>query len=125
MSNSFGGTVRLQFSINQVDLLAGTAKELIAPEDGFIAGLDTSVQIAVTTGGTVNVKTGDALGVTVGGIVQTIANSATKGTRQSTKSIKGDDSRAVKKGDRIAIQAASFATAGALEGVLTIQSIDS
>lgn len=122
-SKKAGRDYRINFEINQVDLLAHTTKELIAPVDGYITNLHLTVQIAVTTGGTVTVATGDALGTAVGGIALVIANSATKGTRVLSKSTSADIATTkVVAGDRIGILVPSFATAGALTGHLTINS---
>jgi hypothetical protein len=124
MSIKVGFAARLQFAFNQVDLLAGTTQELIAPEDGYLTELQTTIQVAITTGGTIGVKTDDTLATTVAGIAQTIANAATKGTRQNTKATVGSVTRRVLKGQRIGITAASFATAGALSGYIVINSAD-
>lgn len=120
------GTIRyLPFFINQTDLLAGTAAELIAPENGYITGLSTTVQVAITTGGDIDVKTGDALGTTVAGLTQAIANSATKGTRQRTTATAGSSTRYVAKGARIGVvPSAAFDTGGAVSGLVEFESAD-
>jgi hypothetical protein len=125
MSKSAGKLTYLQFRIPSVELLAGTVIELVAPEAGFIEKLITTVQTAVTTGGTVTVKTGDALATTVAGSVQTIADAATKGTRQTTTTTSGSSTREVAAGARIGIEpSAGFATAGEMAGIVVIRSID-
>lgn len=124
MSVIIGNAIRVQFDIPQTELLAGTAIELIAPTDGYIVGLETTVQTAITTGGDISVKTGDALGTTVAGITQTIANGATKGTRKFSSSTRDSTTTVVKKGDRVAIQSASFASAGAIKGTLVFSTAD-
>lgn len=111
---------RLHFAINQTDLLAGTAFELIAPFDGYINTLRTSVQAAITTGGTLTAKTGAALATTVAGMTQTIANSATKGTVTTSQATAKSPTKFVAAGTRIAIVPASFATAGAINGYISI-----
>lgn len=106
----------LSFSIPQTELLAGTTIELVSPVNGFINDLNVVVQTAVTTGGDIDVKIGtdDVPDLTV-----TIADAATKGTVVK-KSVSGAG-RAVKVGDRIQIvPAAEFATAGAVNGNLVI-----
>lgn len=119
MSISIGHVVRQQFAFNQTDLLAPTSQELYAAADGFLVGISAAVQVAVGTGGTIkaNVNTVD-----VAGAVVTIANSATKGTRVTATATKGSTTRAVKKGDRIQLIAASFATSGAVSGFIEIAS---
>lgn len=113
-----GSNVYLQFDINETDTLAGTAYEAIAPVDGFIHGLDVIVQKAVTTGGAVTVEVNT---VAVAGLSVTVADAATKGTRYSDAPTSGSSTQAVSKGDRITITPASaFATAGAINGYVTI-----
>lgn len=120
MTIKVGEDVLFPVQIAQADLIANTGTELVSPIDGYIVGLDVTVQAAVTTGGTVTVKTGSALATTVAGISLVVANAAPKGTRVSGAATNGSDTRKVAKGDRIQIASASFATAGALNGYLTI-----
>lgn len=109
-----------RFAINQTDLLAPTAHEFVAPYDGHFEELVTIVQAAVTTGGTLQVAVN---GVNVVGLVATIANAAAKGSRTApVKPTVPSATRAFRKGDRITITPASFATAGAVSGHLTAQS---
>lgn len=118
MSLKMGQDVHVQFSIPQTELLAGTAIEVIAPVDGYIKELYTTVQTAVTTGGVVTVEVET---VAVAGLSITVADAATKGTVQSGTPTAGSSTRAVSKGDRIEIiPSAAFDTAGALAGFLTI-----
>lgn len=118
MSLEMGQDVHLAWAIDQTDTLAGTSAELIAPVDGYISDHRVTVQVAVTTGGAVKVQVGttDVVGATV-----TVADAATKGTRYSATATKVGTTRKVAKGDRIQIVPdAAFATAGAVSGVLTI-----
>jgi hypothetical protein len=111
-----GETYLLPFNIPSTELLAGTTIELVAPVNGFIRKMRTTVQTAVTTGGaiTVNVNT-----VAVPGLSITVADAAAKGTRQ--EDIPSSGGGAVVAGDRIEIvPAAAFATAGAVSGLLEI-----
>ena len=119
MSLIMGTTHFLPFFINQTDLLAGTAFEIVAPVDGFITEITGIVQTAVGTGGAVTVKIGTT---DVAGLSLTVADAATKGTVVSDTPSAGPASgRAVSKGDRIQIvPAAEFATSGALNGHLSI-----
>lgn len=109
------GKVTLPYMINQVDLLAPTAQEVVSPVAGFLARHQTSIQAAVTTGGTLAVAVNG--GTATVGLTQTIANAATKGTRQSvTPTTRHGADTVVAVGDRITITPASFATAGAVNG---------
>lgn len=109
----------LPFSINQTDLLAGTAYEIVAPADGFIEELQVVVQAAVTTGGAVTVNKN---GVAVTGLSATVANAATKGTVVTDKPDKTSETRKFSKGDRLSIvPAAAFDTAGAINGNLLVR----
>lgn len=118
MSLLMGKNVVIPFAINQTDLLAGTAFEIVAPCDGFVSELQVIVQTAVTTGGGITVEVeGDA----VDGLTVTVADAATKGTVLSDKPTANTATRIVSKGDRIeVIPAAAFATAGAVNGNLII-----
>jgi hypothetical protein len=109
------GRVFLPYTIGQTDLLAPTSAELVSPVAGTIVGHRTTVQVAVTTGGTLTPRIN---GVAVTGGVTTVANSATKGTRYNGTAVTAGNVLAV--GDRIEILPASFATAGAVTGVLEI-----
>lgn len=125
MSKSAGKLVFYPVSIPSTELLAGTAMEFVAPMDGVIEELVSTVQTAVTTGGTLAVNTGDALATTVLGLTQTIADAAAKGARQTTESTEGSSTRVVTKGTRCAITpSAGFATAGAVECLVVFRSID-
>jgi hypothetical protein len=121
---SVGEKFRIPFQIAQATLIANTTVDLVAPADGYVDELATVVDTAVTTGGTLTIKTGDALTTTVTGITQTVANATTKGTRQTTSATGTPANRAVKKGDRIAIVPASFATAGAINGHIGFRTAD-
>lgn len=116
MSIKVGRSFYIQFFINATDLAAGTGQELIAPTDGFIEELQTTVQAAIGTGGgiTVNIN-----GVAVNGLSATVADSAAAGTRNNDTPNSPDPTRQFKKGDRITIiPAAAFATSGAVNGNL-------
>lgn len=116
----------IQFFVNTTDLAANKAQELIAPVSGWIGALRTNVQAAITTGGTVTVKTGPALAnlvpnlshvisvLTVGDVKQTVLTDAQRGQLLCF----------VNKGDRISVQLTGFATAGAFNGYLSIASAD-
>lgn len=120
------GEVRfIPFNVGATELAAGTVQDLVAPEAGYLTELVTTVQTAIVTGGVLTVKTGDALGTTVAGLAQTIADSATKGTRQTTAATSGSATRYVAKGERIGIEpSAAFNGGGAMSGHLTLSSAD-
>ncbi|MDG4856433.1 hypothetical protein [Mesorhizobium sp. WSM4982] len=126
MSLKAGSKRFLDFIINQTDLLAGTAIEIIVPEDCVVEAVRTSVQVAVTTGGTLTLKktVSTALDTVVSAaLTQTIANSATKGTQQLTTDLTGLSTLKLSAGDRLAIVPASFATAGAIIGTVCVRSV--
>lgn len=112
---------RLAFDLDTVDLLAGTsnAAELVAPYDCTIKGLTTIVRDAIGTGGTVTVNN---VTTPVDGLTITVANSATKGTKQSDTPTAGHATTSLSKDDRIQIVPQdAFATSGALNGFLEIE----
>lgn len=102
------------FQISSTDLLAHTTQQFIAPCDGVITELVTIVQTAVTTGGTIKVQIN---GVDVSGATITVANSATVGTVQHGFA-NGGTTAAIKENDVVTLVTASFATAGALNGMI-------
>lgn len=116
--------VTVQWFLNTTDLAANTDQELVCPCDGYIKEIRAIVQAAVTTGGTIQVKTGAALATTVAGAVITVGDAATKGTTYVATATAGSATRKVSKGDRIGLDLTSFATAGALQGSLIIESAD-
>jgi hypothetical protein len=126
MAEVIGRHNRLAFQFAEADLIANNPLELVSPFEGFVYGLRPIVQKTVTTGGTLTVKnfrTGSA--VTVAGLSVTVANGATKGTVPTPGvSTPGDTSLYVKVGDRLQIFPGGFATAGALNGVLSIADAD-
>ena len=119
MSMEMGENVPVQFTIPQTELLAATPIEVVAPVAGFIREASVIVQTAVTTGGVVTFKVGTT---DVDGLSLTVADGATKGTVVGPDEPTAfDDSRKVTKGQRIqVVPSAAFDTAGALAGVLII-----
>lgn len=109
---------RINFSIAQTPLLAGTSAELVATADGYITGLFTSVTTGVTTGGAVTVEVN---GTAVAGLSVAVADGSSVGDVDSDTIDHGVPTARVRAGDRIeVIPAADFATAGALTGTLVI-----
>ena len=115
-----GGRVMIPYEIEQTELLAGTAEEIVCPVDGYIDQLRGIVQGAVTTGGAVTVEVNTT---TVTGLSITLADAATKGTRYSDRpTTPRSSTTVVAKGDRITITPASaIDTAGQLNGFLEIE----
>lgn len=113
-----GGSVFLPFFINQTDLLAGTAAELVSPVGGRIARVTAIVQTAVTTGGPITAAVGTTA---VNGLSVVIADGATKGTVVSDTPTAGHATALVEPLDRIqVVPDAAFATAGAVSGYVEI-----
>lgn len=115
MSVQIGLPAYVQFAINQTDLLAHTAQTFEAPTDGYITELQTTVQVAVTTGGTIGVSIN---GVAVAGLVATVANAAAVGTRNNATPTIPSVTRKFLKGDTISVTNAAFATQGAINGTI-------
>ena len=125
--------------ISQVDLLAGTTQYFAAPMTGYWDSIVTTVQTAVTTGGTITPKNnsqavyatdqtqGGALAYTetivgvapgtpnpVAGLQVTIANTTAVGAIQDLPSTVGDPSLLVAKDAQCQLVIAGFATAGSV-----------
>lgn len=123
---SVGGRLqktRLPWSLNQVDLLAGSTNsaQIIAPFAGIASKVASVVRKAITTGGTLTFQ--DGATAFVGGVI-TIANSAVQGAKQEVTPTKGDASLVVAKGDVLQVVPASFATAGEVDGYIEITPTD-
>lgn len=112
--------VRIPYALNQVDLLAGSTNsyQLMIPFAGTITLINTIVQKAITTGGTILIK--NAAAATVVGSTVTIANAATQGTSQLVTPTAGDASAVCAKNDIVQIVPASFATAGEVTGFIEV-----
>lgn len=52
---------RMELQINQTDLLAGTAQQIVCPVDGYIDSFEVVVQVGVTTGGPIVLNGGGAV----------------------------------------------------------------
>lgn len=119
------GVARIPFQINQTDLVAHTVQDFVAPFNGSITDLVTTVETAIGTdaGGTIKVQVGTT---DVTNCVVAISTAATKGTRarartQVTPFVPGaDTSNLVSKGDRVTLTPATFGTAGAVNGYIEI-----
>lgn len=112
--------IYIPWEIEATELAAGTAEQLVAPCPGYIAGIRAICQEAINTGGDITVKIGttDVTGLTI-----SPASSDTAGTRYSdTPTTARSSTTVLAAGDRIQIvPAAAFATAGAVNGVLEIE----
>jgi hypothetical protein len=99
-----------------------TAQSFIAPCDGYLERLAATVESVITTGGTLQVSID---GVAVTGLVATIANSAGAGVQSTVNPTTPQSTTTkVKKGQVVAVTPASFATAGAMSGVVELQPAD-
>lgn len=112
-------TVRVYWSLNQVDLLAGSTNsaQIQAPISGVCSKVGTVIRKAITTGGTITFQ--DAATAFVGATI-TIANSAAQGATQVVTPTSGDASLVVAKNDVLQVIPASFATAGEVDGFIEI-----
>lgn len=118
MTLFMGDNIYVPFSIPQTELLAGTVIEAVSPVDGYINEALVAVQTAVTVGGVLTFKAGTT---DVDGLTVTVASAAAKGTTYTDKATDKHPSRKVTKGQRIQIiPSAAFDTAGALNGLLRI-----
>lgn len=115
------GIVELPWNLDVADLATGTGAsyELVAPFDLVIEELVSVVRIAIVTGGALTVKN---VTTDVDGLSITVADSATKGTKQTDTPTAGHATTVVTKGSRIQIVAAdAFNGGGALNGVLKVR----
>lgn len=109
---------RVNFTIAQAQLSAGTSYEIIATANGFITGLYATVVVGIGTGGTITVEVG---GTTVTGLAVIFPNSAAKGTRRQDTIDHGVLTARVREGDRIEIvPGAVFSGSGSVNGTLVI-----
>lgn len=122
MSLQAGLKVYLPVRLGATELAAGTAFEIVSPVDGYIKNLRMVNQVAIVTGGTISVEIAT---VAVTGLALTVADAATKGTTYSDDATAGTSTRYVSKGSRITVTpSAGFNGGGAMDGFLTIDSID-
>ena len=111
--------VFLPYEIEETELLAGTAEQIVCPVAGWISKIRGIVQGAVTTGAasTVEVNT-----VAVVGLTYTVVDADAVGVRYSdAPTTRHSATTVVAAGDRITVTpGAAFGTAGQLNGVLEI-----
>lgn len=129
MSLKMGETRQFIVEYSEADLIANTVKYIPIPYSGWALHLRSVVGKAITTGGTITLATAKlseanppTTYTTIAGLTQTIANSAAVGKSQTTTSTLNDDSAQVAAGDVLRITPASFATAGKVSLVFSINS---
>lgn len=109
----------IEYDINQTDLLAPTAHFFIAPVDGHVTSHQNVVQVGVTTGGTLALVNVTKSNAAMTGCTTTVANGATAGTKvTATPGLVA--AVEVSAGDVLKVTPASFATAGAVRGLIEI-----
>ncbi len=113
------GRIYVPWEIEQTELLAPTAEQIVCPVAGWIAEVRGIVQGAVTTGGAITVEINT---VAVTGLTFTIADADAAGVRYSdTPTTRHGSTTVVAVGDAMTITPASaIATAGQLNGMLGI-----
>jgi len=111
------GKVQVPVFINATDLAAGTAQQILAPFKAYVSNLTTIVQVAIGTGGTIQVKVGTT---DITGCLVTLADSDAAGVIDNAAA-GGYDYNAVPTLAAVAAYgrvqvapAAAFATAGAV-----------
>lgn len=113
------GKVYLSWEIEQTELLAATAEQIVCPVAGWINKARGIVQSAVTTGGPVTFEVNT---VAVVGLAFTIANADAAGVRYSdTPTTRHSATTVVAAGDEITVSpGAAIDTAGQLNGVIEV-----
>lgn len=114
------GTQVVPFTVNQTDLLAGTAQSFISPVSGFVTGAKAVVsKNTIVTGGNIAIKVGTT---DVTGLTLVFADGATPGTVVSdTPTTPFSSTTAVAVGDRLQVAPdSSFATSGDINGYIEV-----
>jgi hypothetical protein len=93
--------------ITQADLIGNVLQNIVVAHNGFLIGIDSITQLAITTGGTITVQVN---GVATGAVI-THVNADAIGVR---KTANPTAPVAVVRGDRVQLVLAGFATAGAV-----------
>lgn len=114
--------VYLPWEIEATELAAPTAENIVSPVAGYIHRLRGITQEVIGTGGAITVEINT---VAVTGLSITAANSDAAGTRYSdTPTTLRSSTTVLAAGDRITLTpAAAFATTGAINGVLEIETL--
>ncbi len=113
-----GHYVRIPFWINQTDLLAGTAQNLLCPVAGVITRIVTIVKKTITTGGVITASVGTTAVV---GVSITHADSDAAGLVVNSAPAAGEATAVVGVDGRIQITpSAAYATAGEVFGFVEI-----
>lgn len=117
------GTVSVPFSINQTDLLAGTAQSFVSPAAGYVTGAFAVVsKNTIVTGGNISV----AVGTTdVAGLTLVFADGAVPGTVVSDRpTTPFSATTQVSVGSRLQVKPdSSFATSGDVQGHIEISGV--
>lgn len=113
------GKVYIPFEIEQTELLAPTAEQIVCPVDGYISRLRGIIQGAVTTGGAITVEVNT---VAVTGLTFTIADADAAGVRYNdAPTTPFSSTTVVAAGDQITVTpAAAINSAGQLNGMIEI-----
>jgi hypothetical protein len=118
------GPTQIQYKINQVDLLAGTAQSFISPVNGYITRAWAIVsKNTVVTGGNIAIKVGTT---DVTGLTLVIPDGSLPGAVVSdTPTTAFSSTTVVTKGQRVQVAPdASFATSGDLNGIIEVLGTD-
>ena len=122
MSLVMGTDAYLQFTIDQTELLAGTARDYIAPEDGYLE--EIGIVIDTTIGASIGTVKAQVNAVDVLGASVVTVSAAAKGVRYRTELRKVSEAarlsatRKFSKGDRLSLVPSGFTTAGRVQGFL-------
>lgn len=116
--------VYIPWEIEQTELLAATAEQIVCPVDGYVARARGIVQGAVTTGGAITFKVGTT---DITGLTFTIADADAAGVRYNdAPTTPRSSTTVVAAGDRLqVVPAAAIDTAGQLNGILEIETLGS
>jgi hypothetical protein len=106
--------ISLDVQISQADLIGNVVQRFVAHQTGRVGRLFMVAQLAITTGGTIQLQKN---GVNVTGAIVTFANAAPAGNVQSIKFNKVG----VVEGDVLSLVLTGFATAGAVNGVVGLE----
>lgn len=113
------GLEKIDFEIEATELAAGTSTLLVSPVKGYVTGLDVIVQTAIGTGGDITVELD---GTPVTGLSVSVASSATVGTAYSDVISPIAAGLVQFGGDIEIVPASAFATTGAVNGFVTVNS---
>lgn len=117
-----GGGGSVDFSLSQVDLLAGTAQNIVSPVAGTIRGISVITQETVATGGTITVKVGTT---DVTGLSVAVPDASAPGAVVSDSVAATDGTDAISVGSRIqVVPGSTFATSGVVNGMVFVSGLN-